>query len=108
MPAVGMLEKFNQLCGRKIAESRRNSELKSIGDNAIDAPLVDPRTGVHVLENLWRQKGGPFYEFAAHVDHIQRSVGSVCKLHGPEPVVRRGEELGIGVGPEGSQADAVR
>ena len=48
--------------------------------------------GIHVLEDLRRQKGDSFDQFAAPVDHPQTSVRPVGHLHRPETGVARGQE----------------
>ena len=87
MPAIGMFEEFDEFYRRQIAQAGDRFELEAIGGNAIDAPLIGTRAGVHVFQDLRRQERCPFDQFAVHVKHIQRAVGGVRKLHGPEPVV---------------------
>ena len=108
MPAVGMIEQRHQIGGRDLAEPRRLGLLKTLGHDAVEPSLVKTGAEVQVLRDVWGHELGRLDQEAVHVDHVQRAVGAVGHLHRAKPHVGGSHELGARVGPQGSQADAVR
>src|SRR5207245_3638554 len=66
-------------------------------------PAFQINCGVDVVGNAPRVLN----VFAIHVHHVQRAVGRVDEVHGAEPVVGRGDHLGLAVHARSREGRAV-
>ena len=109
-PAVGVLERADELGPARRGQRPSAQPLPVLLDHAPDAPeperLVEP-----AREDLTAQEARHEYsvlqDAAIQVDHVERAVGSVDQVDGTKALVGRGQELGADVGLLGDRAAAL-
>ena len=106
-PGVGVGQQGHELGGRRPAQGRLGALLEAVGDEVVEPPAVLPARQVEVLLDRLGDRGRVLDRLAVHVQDQERAVGGVGEVDGPEPVVRRGQELDLLVGPRREELGAV-
>ena len=106
-PGVGIGQQGHELGGLRLAQGRLGALLEAVGDQVVEPPAVLPARQVEVLLDRLGDRGRVFDRLAIHVQDQERPVGGVGEVDGPEPVVRRGQEFDLLIGPRREELRAV-
>jgi hypothetical protein len=68
---------------------------KLLRDDSVNPTPIIATVEIEMLFQGLRQRPRMFDHFAIHVANIEATIGGVCELHRPKPVVRAGKEFSV-------------
>ncbi len=92
VPGVRPRQRGHQLDRRSLAQARRTCIAEPRRRNPVDPALIAPTLQVEMLDHVERDMNC-LDDRTAHVEDVERTIRRVHEVHGPEPVVRRADEL---------------
>ena len=109
LPDVFGLQAPHEIQRVEAAEPHHGRLRGTRGREPINPSAVVAALQVEVGLDVVRDRVGMLDRLAVHVDDVERSVGRVHEIDGAEPVVGRGDELGVLVGaPRGHEHAVTR